>query len=367
MRSLELFLKRLLFRLISSIRQKKQFNPSELPLQSFKRILILRQHDQLGDLLLATPAIRAVRKKYPDAFIALVVREYTAPLVEHNPNIDEVIVFYEKLWRWNISRLIGFWRSLRGGFDCAIVLNTISRSLSTDCIALASGAKYIVGPDHLSHEPSMPERIYNVLVHRDPNEKHEIERNLDIVRALGADENDLEYDLVLSDEEVGKAEEVYQSLRIDPRKRIVGVHFGALNPSKCFPLEKLATIIDWMIDEYSVEAILFAGPNEMERRRDILSRLHHGVSSVPVIPLRIMAAMMRHCDLFICNDTGTLHVAASQRRPTISFHSLSDPAIWKPPHPRHVAVRASDFLITSITVGQVQSAIRTSMNTYVNK
>ncbi len=365
MQPLEHFLKRILLRLIGIFRSGQQYTVSQLPIDSFNRILIIRQHDQLGDLLIATPAIRAVRKKFPDAFIAVVVREYTAPVVENNPYVDQVIVFYEKLWRWNFGKLMRFWKYLRDEFDCAIVLNTISRSLSSDIIAFLSGAKFIVGPDHLTLDPSVPEKIYNVVVHRSSPQRHEIERNLDIVRALGADENDFEYDLVLTDAEVNEAERIYQSVGIASGKMVVGVHFGALNPSKCFPLEKLAVIIDWVIEEFNAEIVLMISPNEIERRKIVLSTVHHKIYSAPIMHVRILAAFMRHLNLVLCNDTGTLHIAASQRVPTVSFHSLSNPAIWKPRHPRHIAVRADDSLITSITVEQVQAAVMAAMKQYV--
>ena len=364
---LEVTLKRLLFRLINVFRSGTRYAASQLPINAFNRILIVRQHDQLGDLLIATPVLRAMRRRFPNAFIAVVVREYTAPVVDNNPYVDEVIVFYEKLWRWNIRKLIMFWKSLRNRFDCVIVLNTISRSLSSDIIALLSGAKYIVGPDHLMLDPSIPEKVYNVPIRRSTAQKHEIERNLDIVRALGADENDFEYDLVLTDAEVNEAEKIYQSLGIAAGKTVVGVHFGALNPSKCFPLDKLVAVIDWMIEKFSVEVVLIISRNEIERKEIVMSTAHHKLYEAPVMPLRIMAAFLRHMSLVLCNDTGTLHIAASQRVPTISFHSLSDPAIWKPPHPRHIAVRAADSLITSITVEQVQKAVVTSMKKFVGK
>ena len=147
----------------------------------------------------------------------------------------------------------------------------------------------------------------------------------------------------------------------------MGVHFGALNPLKCFPLDSLAFIIDWTIENYDVEILPIVGPNEIQRRDYLVSMLSHAVHLTEVMPFRIMAAFMRHLSLFICNDTGTLHIASSQRVPTVSFHSLTDPAIWKPPHARHIALRADDALITSITVEQVQAAITTAAKKFPGK
>ncbi|MDE3057491.1 MAG: glycosyltransferase family 9 protein [Bacteroidota bacterium] len=359
MRSAEQVLKRFLYRAMGKFFSPPVVSSAALPFESLRRILIVRQHDQLGDLLIATPAIRAVRKKFPKAHLAVVVREYTEPMMRNNPHVDEVIIFYERLRRWNYHRLKTFWLALRagGGYDCAIVLNTVSRSLSSDIIALLSKAKYIVGSDHLPHETHSGEKIYNLVVHRSPGQETEIERNLDIVRALEADEADLEYDLVPTHKERIEAGHIFLALGLPEAKMTAGVHFGAIDPTRCFPLHKLAQVIDFMVERFDVNVVLIAGPNEIERRTFLLSHVHHKVFSAPVMPLRVMAAFVRHLQLFLCNDTGTLHIAASQRVPTVSFHGANDPAVWKPPHPRHIAVRADDALITSITIEQVMNAV----------
>lgn len=359
MSALEKFFKRFLLRIVTLSRSSKHYAPQEIPINSFKRILIIRQHDQLGDLLITTPAIRAVRKRFPHAYLAVVVREYTAPVMLHNPNVDDVIIFYEKLWRWNISKLIQFWKGIRsnGGFDCAILLNTISRSASSDMIALLSKAKYIVGPDHIKKDTEFPEAVYNVMSHRSEKYQTEIEHNLDIVSVLGVRPDGFEYDLAITNQERIEAESIFLSLEIPKGKKVVGVHFGTLDRTRRFPLEKLATVINWMKEHYSVEIVLLVGPNEIELRKYLLTLLKYPVISAPLMNVRVAAAFMKYFSLFLCNDTGTLHIASAMRVPTVSFHSLNDPAIWKPPHSRHVAVRAEDHHINSITVEMVRAAI----------
>ncbi len=359
MRTIEKFFKKILIQLLLFFRSAKKYPPQEISFQTIRRILIIRQHDQLGDLLITTPAIRAVRKKYPKAFIAVVVREYTAPVMIGNPNTDDVIIFFEKLKRWNWQKLVSFWKSLRSanGFDAAIVLNTISRSLSSDVIALLSKARFIVGPDHLQLHSELPEKIYNILTPRSKKYQTEIQHNLDIVSAIGCEPDGVEYDLGITNEERIEAENIFISMEIMKGGKAVGVHFGTLDKTRKFPLEKLAQIIDWMNEKYTVEIILIVGPNEIHKREYLLSLLHTKVISAPLMPLRVTAAFMRHLDLFICNDTGTLHIASAMRTPTVSFHGPNDPEIWKPPHPRHIPVRAADKKITSITVEMAKEAI----------
>ncbi|MBI2428968.1 MAG: glycosyltransferase family 9 protein [Ignavibacteriales bacterium] len=348
MRTIELWAKKLLIGTVGAFRSSKRISPNQIPLQRLKRILIVKQHDQLGDLLVTTPAVRALRKKFPESYIAIVVREYTAPMIWDNPNVDSVIVFYEKLKQWNWQKFKSFWDQLRsdGGFDCAIMLNSVSRSLSSDMITVASKAKIIIGPNHIALDPDIPESIYNVLTPRARKEQHESEHYLDIVRSLGVQPDGLDYDLQLTDDEEAGADKVLYELGIQSATLLIGVHFGALNKEKRYPLEKF----------------LIPGPNETHHHQQLLSFIKSAeVRSVPVQQMRISCAVIKKLQLLLCNDTGTMHIASALRVPTISFHSISDPAQWKPPHERHISLRADDKKITSITVEMVTAAVRTQL------
>ncbi len=364
MSSVEGTLKRFLLRLVGTIRPYRPYTPAEIPLNRLKRILVVRQHDQLGDLLITTPAIRALRKRFPDAYIGVVVREYTAPVMWDNPNVDEIIVFYEKFKKWNVQMFSLFLDQLRreGGYDCAIVLNTVSRSVSSDLIAILSKAKYIIGPGHLKLDASLPERIYNILTPRTKKLQLEIEHNLDIMKVLGVQPDGLEYDLSLDEEEEKEADGIYHQLHLSGGSLKIGIHFGTLDETRRFPLHKLAKVIDWVKTNVECEVIVIIGPNEVRLRDDLLRMVKTKVVCAPLMPIRIAAAFIRRMNLFLCNDTGTLHIASAMRVPTVSFHSTNDPAAWKPPHERHFGIRASDHRITSITVEQAIDAVKASID-----
>ncbi|MEW6062455.1 MAG: glycosyltransferase family 9 protein [Bacteroidota bacterium] len=364
METLEKFFKKLLIALVGVFHSAKRIAVTNLPLSRFKRILVVKQHDQLGDLLVTTPALRALRKRFPHSHISIVVREYTAPMIWENPHVDSVIVFYEKLNRWTLNNVRFFWEQLRGddGFDCAIVMNSVSRSLSSDIIAVLSKAKYIIGPNHLSLDPNSQEKIYNVLTQRSRKVQHESEHYLDIVRALDAHADGLDYDLVLTEEEESEAEKVLYNVGVQSGAVKIGVHFGALNKEKRFPLDKLAKVIEWIKAHYTCEVLLIIGPHEVQLRQELLSRIRNTeVRSIPLLPIRISSAVIKKLHLLLCNDTATMHIASALRVPTISFHSISDPAQWKPPHERHIGLRANDNKITSISVEMVTSAVETQM------
>ena len=336
--------------------------------KSFDRILIIRQHDQLGDFLISTPTIRAVRKNFPKSYISVVVSQYLEPMILNNPNVDEIIVYREKLSRWNFKWFINFIKSLRrdGGYDLAIVLNTISRSITSDLIALLSKAKNILSSDNHLLTGFKTEPVYTILSHRDEKEKTEIQRNLDIVKAIDVKSNGFDYDLFLTNEEILEGKNILKKLNLHRYKKIVGVHFGTLDVTRRFPLDKLAEVIDLIISKYNVTVLNIIGKNEIALQDEFLKLVKHKIYLAPLVPIRISASIMQNLSLFLCNDTGPLHIASALNIPTVSFHSTNDPKIWKPPHSRHIAVRTKDKLINSITVRDAMNQIHKAMTNYVN-
>jgi heptosyltransferase II len=367
MSELQKYFKRFLLIVINALRPCKRLAPRELPLKFIRRIIIVKQHDQLGDLLITTPVIRAVRKYFPNAHITVLVREYTAPLIWENPHVDEVIVFTEKLKNWKWEKVKFFWNRLRadGGYDCAMMLNSVSRSLTSDLLAVLSKAKYIIGPNHLSLDREIPEKIYDVLTPRNRTLQPETENYLDIIRALGIPSDGFEYDLSLSGEEQSEADRLLYDLGISNNALKIGIHFGALNKEKRLPLDKFVKAVEWIKKNYSCEILLFAGPADEHIRDQFVGRLSKTpFRIIPVLPLRNVAAVIRRLNLLLCNDTGTMHIASALRVPTISFHSISDPTVWKPQHERHIGIRAKDKKITSITVDQIVEALNVQLKNF---
>jgi heptosyltransferase-2 len=358
---IEKYLKRALVGIIAAVHPPKRIGPSALPTKYFKRILVVKQHDQLGDLLVATPAIRALRKRFPEAFIAVVVREYNAPVMWGNPYVDSVIMFYEKLNRWNYQKFKTIWNQLRedGGYDCAIVLNSVSRSLSSDLIAVLSKAKYIVGPNHLALDPEISESIYSTVTFRSRKVQPESEHYLDIVRQIGVHPDGVQYDLLLEEDETREAETVLYNAGIQSNSVVLGIHLGALNKEKRLPIDRLVKVIEWVKKQYTCQILVMIGPQDAHVRDELVSRLEpKTVIAAPLVSLRIASGIIKKLTLLLCNDTGPMHIASAMEVPTISFHSISDPLQWKPPHDRHIAIRADDKKIGSITVEMITAEVK---------
>lgn len=320
------------------------------------RILIIRQHDQFGDFLLTTPAIRALRARFPDAQLSLVVRAYLYPVARNNPDVDEVLLFHESGFRWRPADIRSFVDLMRGSVDLAVVFNTVSHSLSSDLIAWLSGAPLVMGPatptfDHLDQNP-----FYTINVPVDPHPRHQIQRNLDVVRHLGADTDDLTYRYAMTAEERAAGREVIDRLAEDPGKPggpVVAVHFGTGDARKRYPVGQLARVCDGLAARRSARILVIPAPGEGELLHELREAASTPLLGAPHLTLREVAGVIHAADLLVCNDTGVLHLAAAVDTPTLSFHATSDPAYWKPPGKRHRAFYAASQRIDEIPPDRV--------------
>lgn len=359
MRGLERFFRDLLLRGVGLFFTPTPLRPEEIDYSRIKRILVVRQHDQIGDLLIATPALRALRERFPQAYITVVVRQLTQEILINNPYIDEVLVYYRQLQHWSLSTFLTFIRRIRP-YDLAVVLNTVSRSFSSDLIAWLSGAKYRLGSMYKKYGPGPGDLFYNLAVPVDTqNEKSQVDSNLDVVRYIGADTTDKSYILVLTEAEILQGQQMLQSLSIPPARWLIGVHLGARFENKRWPLDKYAHLCDALVELYGAKIILTRGPGE-EKLVETLKEQVKNKESVFISPpttLRTLAGLVRNFDLYIGNDTGALHIAASQKVPLIGLYGPSNPAQWKPIGDIYLAIRKENRKIDSISVEDVLAGV----------
>lgn len=360
LRGLEIFLRDLILKGIRFFFNPTLISPEKIDYSQIKRILVVRQHDQIGDLLIATPVFRALRSKFPQAYIAVVVRKHTQEILINNPYIDDVFVYYRQIQNWNLKTFLDFVRRVHP-YDLAVVLNTVSRSFSSDLIAWLSGARYRLGSAYKKYEISegpttSGDPFYNLIVPSDSqNEKSQIDRNLDIVRYIGADTTDKSYVMVLTEEEIRQGWQMLQSLNIPSSRWLIGIHLGARFPEKKWPLEKYARLCDELINRYEARIVLTRGPGE-EKLVETFRQQVNAKESIFISPpttLRTLASLVRNFHIYIGNDTGVMHVAASQRTPLICLYGPSNPVEWKPVGDIYKAVRKEHGRIEAISVEDV--------------
>jgi ADP-heptose:LPS heptosyltransferase len=175
--------------------------PEEADFSAVRSVLVIRQHDMLGDFLLATPVFRALRNRFPAARIGVLVRDYFADTVAGNPFVDEVLVLQKGNHRWNPRQMMTLFKQLHKRWDLTVVLNTVSHSLSSDLLAELSGGRLLLGSAHRVFPGASRNFFYNLLAPYSTTTVHQTERNLDIVRYIGAQTGDLTACMYVQDAE----------------------------------------------------------------------------------------------------------------------------------------------------------------------
>jgi len=299
-----------------------------------RKILILRI-DGIGDVLNSTPAISALHKTYPKAKITVIVKPHGAEILYRNLDIDEIIVYDPNNQHKGLIDKINFFKKLRsGGYDTAVVLNNSSMS---NFMAYVSGAKIRAG------RRSEPKRFSHTLTHwvsnKDPKgTKHEVDRNLDIVRLLNIDNNASDLVLNLSEDEKADADD-FLRLNKNDGSCLMGIHPGGSSFDKLWSPENFAEIADRLIDEFNARVILFTGPGEENLAQNILTKVKNPLIFASGIKLRQFSALVERCSLFVCNDSGPMHIASALKVPTVAIFGPTDYVRWRPRNENAVVVR----------------------------
>jgi lipopolysaccharide heptosyltransferase II len=293
----------------------------------YKRILIVRT-DRVGDVILTTPVIKALRDANPSAYLAMVVRPYTKVIVEGNPYLDEVIIYDKDGGQKGWLSALWFSRALaKRKFDLAIVANPSNRS---NLIPFLAGIPKRVGYDR---------KLGWLLTNRVKDTKfegikHEIEYNLDLVRALGIEPQDKSTFMPIAENSEKWAEAVFSKFNILPGDKLCVLNPGASDNSKMWPAERYAQVAEKLAQK-GMKIVILGGPQDQTVCREVIKRLRCPcIDMVANNDISQAASLLRRSSLFISSDTGPMHIASSLGVPVIAILGRSQPGLsplrWGP-------------------------------------
>ena len=298
--------------------------------RSKKRILLTRT-DRLGDFVLTTPAIKAVRDAYPDAYIAMIVTPYTKKLAEGNPYIDEVIVYDKQKKEKSLLGGLRFALSLRKKeFDRAIIFHPTNRMHIITYIANI--------PRRIGYDKKcgflLTDKIRNL---KHLGQKHEKDYTLEMLKALGIESDEKELFVPVTYEAELAIDSLLKSHGIAKKHKLVIMHPGASCVSKIWPSERFAKLADKLIDEKQAKIIVVGGNG----KRDLFCvdsvkkfMLNDAIFLKGTLNTIELAALLKRATLFISNDSGPVHVAAAVSTPVIDIFGRNQPGlsptVWGP-------------------------------------
>lgn len=292
-------------------------------------------------MVLLTPALRALRKTYPEAHIAVFVRPLVEALMAKHPYVDELII-YDK--RRQNKGLPGIWRMAqrlrKAKFDLAVVLhpNSVRSAL-------------------IPYLARIPERIGTRISGRgifltktvdDRTEIHEVERYLRVLKLIGIDKPDkgLEFWHTPRDSRIA-----YQLLEDGARalrptlsalrsSLLVGINPGTTWPSKRWQLRRFADLITVLVEEFKVRVVL-TGASSEKTLGDELRRLTSSdfINLIGKTTLLQLGALIERLNLYITGDSGPMHIAAAVGTPTIALFGPTSPIRHRPYGDGHVVIQ----------------------------
>ncbi len=313
--------------------QLKQLLPAGGSLQvravrkEYKRILIVRT-DRVGDVILSTPVIKALRDAYPSAYLAMVVRPYTKVIAEGNPYLDEVILYDKDGKHKSWFSALRFSRALaKKRFNLAIVLNPSNRS---NLIPFLAGIPQRVGYDRKLGF-LLTGRIKDT---KAEGKKHEIEYNLDLVRALGIEPEDKSTFMPIARSSEKWVEAFFSKENILPSDKLAVINPGASDDSKIWPPERYALVAD-RLGARGMKIAVLGGPADKKVCQEVIDRLHTPyINLVGNNDISQAASFLKRSSLFISSDTGPMHIASSVGIPVIAILGRSLPGLspqrWGP-------------------------------------
>jgi len=328
-----------------------------MPQKIFKNILIVRT-DRIGDVVLTTPSIKALRQAFPGVRISILVTPATYDLVNGNPYVDEILKD-DRLG--GHKGLFGFLRLVREirlkQFDLAIIFHT-KRRYNLACYAAGIPCRLGYKNEKFGFLLTHPIKDIRAL-----GEKHEAEYCMDVLKAIGIEKGDLDIFVPLQKEAEGWMVHWMQENNLKSNE-FIAVHPGASDPAKCWPAADFALLIDRLAERYALKIVLIGSSQTVSLAEDILRQARRQSQILNLTGKTSLAqtvSLLRRARLLISNDSGPVHVAAGVGTSVISLFMRDQPGInagrWRPLGPKGFILEAKTIsgLPGSISVDNVMN------------
>lgn len=279
-----------------------------------RKILLIRI-DRIGDLFTTTPAIRALRKRYPDARIDMVASNGNHIVVRNNPDLSNIYVLHpNKLWRWPATML-----KLRAtGYDWIIGFNR--RSKTTGILARCTGS-----PMRASFHAEKTARFYTFTI-QDTGNTHMVDKQLHLVAALDAPAAGKELVFPVSPTLADEVRDNFPASKGTPR---IGIFIGnAKKQQTRWPADKFRELVKRLLDARAVEVFIIGGPGDEELFEGF--QWSDRCMRYPGGSLEALGAFMKTCDLMVTSSTGPMHLAAAVDAPMVAILAEHTHQCWRP-------------------------------------
>ena len=283
------------------------------------RILVTQTGGWVGDMVLLTPALRALKIAYPQSHLVLLIRPLVATLMATHPYIDEVIV--DRKGR-ALSRLPSFWKSVsqirRSDFDLAVVLHPTS--FRNALIPFLAGVPERIG-SNVSGRGILLTKACS-----DRTDLHEVHRYLRVLELIDIHEPSTKLEFWHTDADRHAVRQILATHGISPKEHLIGVNLGTTWRTKRWSLENFAAVIAQVQKRFGARILLTGSPAEIPLGEALAqSAKVEAINLIGRTTLMQLGALIESCDLYLTCDSGPMHIAAAVGTPTIALFGPTSP------------------------------------------
>lgn len=329
--------------------------------ESINKAIIIRQHNQFGDVLCTTPLFRALKTNFNLKELAVVVSPQNIDAVRGSRYVDKIINYDKLSFYRKPSLFVKFLRDLRNGYDLLLVPSNVSISLTNDILAFASKARTKIGPRSLEDKPNETMSVYDIAVELQWNGKiaHQARRNMEIAAALGINisEQGEEMEFEVASSDLSEASR-FAGMSKESGPLRIAIHAGAGKIANRWNVWNFAKLSELLHDELDAELFFTEGTFDHEPIEHLINLV-----KVPFVRVRnraipFVAGILKRMNLVITNDTGIMHLAAAVGTPTLSLFGPTDPLQWGPAGKSHRFILGRNGDVNSIKAESVYRVVR---------
>jgi heptosyltransferase-2 len=310
---------------------KKKSDKLMIELDNKKILVTFLMH--LGDLILVTPFIHALRKAAPNAYIAMLVDDKLKDVVMFNPSLNQVITIDKKGDDNTILALIKCAKDLSSqNFDMIINLHPNERC---SFICAFTKTTFRTGTSHTIFRWRWDKYI------KLNRSLHAADMYLNVLKELGVkstDNNGLE--IFPSNAYFKEADDFWRLNDVKYDDKLVGFNIGSAVVTKRWASERFAKVADILAaDGYKI--VFFGGTMDIDMVSEAVNYMRtRAIIATGSFSIGALAAAMRRCSLIITNDSGPMHVAISQKVPIVALYGPSNPKLYGPFTKNAIIVKA---------------------------
>jgi heptosyltransferase II len=290
----------------------------EIQKEGIRRIAVVNLGG-IGDVLISTPALRALKNNFPSSQIYLLVVSRVREAVKDLPYVDNVFVFdAAHPWANGLANLTNLMKLRRLNIDLAINMRTLVSEKS------ARKIKFLLEVIHprikAGRDTSGRGGFLDIAIPEDDiGQKYTMEYDIDLVERLGAKVSERRINFAIDEKSLREVREILQSNGIRETDVVIGIHPGG-RPSRCWPWENFAGAIKKIQDNYGAKFVITGDKDDAELGDKIFKEDRANVVNLAgKLTLSQLGALLTRCALYISNDTGPLHIAAILQTPLVAI------------------------------------------------